>query len=281
MWNLKKIREDLPREYIFNQAFAQKINIATYEEELFNVLFGEDRVYELRADKFNYICTHENNFEQPNFKIYPTNDKLLENCSIVHFAALHPWQSGIKNEKFVLWWDVCKKTKYYHEILEECYVAAETYLSMYADCENSKWIEEINVLKRQIDLDEKKLSYIDRLFNTEAAARIKNNLSALSANKIAIYGAGRIALCLSVLLKEIGVEISFYIDKAYQGIFSGKPVIPPNQLRDHESDFGCIIISNSYHTEIMKMVKWETDKLVITIDELINNNYGSFKNAMD
>ena len=70
-------------------------------------------------------------FEQPNFHVYPDNETLKKNCAIVHYAALNPWQGGMKNEKFCFWWEMCKKTKYYHKLLEECYEESEQYLIRY------------------------------------------------------------------------------------------------------------------------------------------------------
>lgn len=69
MWNLKKIRKDFPPEYIFHQAWEHPINIATFEEELFNVVFGESGILQIPAETYNYICTHERMFERPNFHI--------------------------------------------------------------------------------------------------------------------------------------------------------------------------------------------------------------------
>lgn len=94
MWNLKKIREDYPAEYFFHQAWKYPINIATFEEELFNVVFGEDGILQIPAEIYNYICTHEKMSERPKFHIYADNKVLKKNCAIVHFAALNPWQGG-------------------------------------------------------------------------------------------------------------------------------------------------------------------------------------------
>ena len=48
IWNLKRIREKYPREYLFQMAFKHKIETSTFEEELFNVEFGENESRETK-----------------------------------------------------------------------------------------------------------------------------------------------------------------------------------------------------------------------------------------
>ena len=83
MWNLEAIRKSYPPYYLLKQACIQQIEVGTFEEELFNVVFGEDLIKEISTEKWNYVITHQDMFE------------------------------------FSLWWEYAKKTPFYFEFIEE------------------------------------------------------------------------------------------------------------------------------------------------------------------
>lgn len=157
LWNLNRIRQNYSRGYIFNEAWKRNIEVATFEEEVFNVLFGENDILAIEPQKWNYISTHDDSFERPCFHVYQSLKELKKNCRIIHFAALNPWQEGAKNKSFLLWWEYAKKTPFYYEILEKCYRNCERYV-----CNIQKKImnlEQLNhSLKIRSELDEKNLN---------------------------------------------------------------------------------------------------------------------------
>ena len=270
LWNLQKIREELPKEYIFKEAWNHPIDVATFEEELFNVLFGEDGILEVPAEKYNYICTHEDVFDIPNFKVYKSNEEVKENVSIVHYAALNPWQGGIKNDKFKIWWEVCKKTKYYHQILEETYEIVESYLKKRIAQEQDEAKCKINELTNKLELESKKLRYIDLLLEEDGRRKITERLRKLGWNRFVVYGASRIARCLANLFKDSEADILCYVDKNYQGIFLGKECVRIEQIKQYESLADCIIVSNPYYyDEIVSDVREHTELMILSVDDLL------------
>lgn len=255
MWNLEKIRKDFPREYIFNLAWKYPIKTATFEEELFNVEFGECGIKEIPADKWNYISTHATWFAEPRFVVYQNNEEILEKCAILHYAALNPWQGGVKNDSFKLWWKYAKQTPYYPEIIEECYWTSENF---------------IKNMHTAVDNQEKKLIYVDVLLDEKYRNQVVERLEERRIKKLMIYGAGRVAKCIHNILKETNIEVLCYIDKVYRGEFCGKETIDFPRIADYEQQADVILISNSYYyNEIVADLKPYTECEKITIDDLL------------
>lgn len=271
MWNLEAIRRDYPSEYIFKQAWKHPIDVATFEEELFNVVFGENDIREIPAEKYNYICTHEDMFEFPRFTSYGSNDELRKNCSIVHYAALNPWQAGKKNDKFLIWWDICKKTKYYQSILEESYCLSEKYIIQQEHDLRDDYENRITELNDNLSIESKKLYYVDVLLDEKYRSRVVERLRKLSCNKVVVYGAGRVARCLDNLFAGTEIDILCYIDKNYHGAFLGKRCVGLSDIDVYMREADCIIISNPYYIDkIIEDLKVNTDKMTLSIDELID-----------
>lgn len=149
LWNLKKWRSDFSQGHLLDLAIHSKIGEQTFEEELFNVWFGEDKILSVPAEKWDYITTHEQTFAHPNFYVYQNNEELKEKCRILHFAARNPWQAGVKNEKYHLWWDVAAKTPFYTEFLQESYEQAERLIARTIDDplalpEKERWCKDMD-----------------------------------------------------------------------------------------------------------------------------------------
>lgn len=270
LWNLESIREDFPREYIFQQAWEHPIDIATFEEELFNVVFGENGILEIPAEKYNYICTHEAVVSSPKFYVYQSNSDIRENCSIVHYAALNPWQGGEKNDKFQIWWEICKKTKYYQTILEISYEKSERYLIQYKRQVKEEFDRVASDYEHKLWLEREKLRYIGLLLEEENAQVICAKLKKALLCRVAIYGASKIAKILSGIFESHGIKTVCYIDKYYHGKFSGKNCLDLSELEKNKSDMDCIVISNAYYyDEITRDLKKYSDLPRVTIDELL------------
>lgn len=271
MWNLEAIRRDYPSEYIFKQAWEHPIDVATFEEELFNVVFGENGILEVPAENYNYICTHENMFEFPRFTLYGSNDELRTNCSIVHYAALNPWQAGKKNDKFLIWWDICKKTKYYQSILEESYCLSEKYIIQQEHDLRDDYENRITEVNDKLSVESKKLYYVDVLLDERYRNRVVERLRKLSCSKVIVYGAGRVARCLDNLFAGTEIDILCYIDKNYNGVFLGRQCVGLSDINAYMKEADCIIISNPYYIDkIIEDLKVNTDKMTLSIDELID-----------
>lgn len=248
MWNLAGIRKAYPEEYIFRQVWKQKIETATFEEELFNVEFGEDLIQEIPAEKWNYIVTHMNFFYNPKFEKYNSVEDVKRECSIVHYAAMNPWQDGTKSDMFRIWWEYARKTPYYTEILEESYIKAE----------------------RLAAKQEKILKYIDLMLNEYTAKKIIDNLEERKSHRIMIYGAGRVARCLNTILKESDIEVVGYIDKSYRGKFCGMYPVGLEAVKNFENEIDLIIVSLGYYYDAIKPeLESYTKCKIVSIDEII------------
>ncbi len=206
LWNLKRIREVYPKEYLFQMAFKHKIETSTFEEELFNVEFGEDNIFALDPLKWNYISTRINKFVKPNFKKYQSLEAIKSNCAIIHYAGMNPWEAGVKDESFFFWWDYAKETPYYKAFLEEQLIRTEAYLSdIYSDQE-----KEMDAQILSLMFHFKGTSDLKTFFNGEEEA-------------LYLWGAGQMGERFYQLLCSVNLQenLAGVIDEKKNGMFYG------------------------------------------------------------
>lgn len=267
LWNLKGIRDSYPPKYIFNQALELKIDVSTFEEEVFNVLFGEDKIKTVSPEKWNYIVTHLYKFAEPNFEVYKTNKEILKYCNIIHYAAQNPWHAGVKNETFKVWWDYAKKTPFYYEFLKEIYSLTEKELKELShEIENQKY--EMCNLWRQLNKQEELLHYVDILMNIGTKEKIVTYLKKNKFNHIILYGAGRIARCLYFLLDGTEIIVDDFADKNYHGPYCGKQALAPTEIDKHKSDL-ILVTTPYYYREILDELADKTSIEIRSIEDVV------------
>lgn len=267
LWNLKELRKSYPMNYIFNQALDLKIDTLTFEEEVFNVLFGEDQIKTVSPEKWNYIVTHIYNFDNPKFEIYKTNEEIIKNCRIVHYAGQNPWHAGVKNSTFDIWWKYAKKTQFYHEFLAELYPLTEKKLEELA----AKIINQDNKifgLEQQLNKQAELLHYVDVLMDRGTKKKIIAYLKRNGFNHIILYGAGRIARCLYILLLGTEIIIDDFADKNYQGPYCGKWALAPEELEKHNSDL-ILVTTPYYYKVILDELKDQTSIEIRSIEDVV------------
>lgn len=267
LWNLKEIRDNYPINYIFEQALRLKINVSTFEEEVFNVLFGENGIKSISPEKWNYIVTYIYNIDNAKFDIYTTNKKIKEKCNIVHYAGQNPWHAGVKNETFRIWWEYAKKTQFYYDFLMETYSLTEDKLKEYArKLEKSE--EKIHDLDWQMNKQAEILHYIDILMDIGAKRRIIAYLKKNNYIHIILYGAGRIARCLYILLTGTEIVIDNFIDKNYQGPYCGKIALSQDEVSKYSSDL-ILVTTPYYYTDILGELKCKTSIKIKNIEDIV------------
>lgn len=234
LYNLKKIRSELSERWLFDKGLEYKNSILapTFEEELINIEFGEKKILRLDPARWNYIPSLYSYDIRDDYMLYGSSEEIKEKCSIMHFAQLSPWNAGQKNDSFKVWWEYAKQTPYYVELLEENYWRAEEYVKSIPNATESA---------------EAKLRDIDYLLEEKRQEEFIGRLRADNIGRIIVYGAGRIARCIDIALRESEIEIVAYIDKTYRGKFCGKPEIGFEEICDHEADV--IIVSNGRYYE--------------------------------
>ncbi len=218
LWNLKRIREIYPRDYLFQMAFKYKIEISTFEEELFNIEFGEKDILALDPLKWDYISTRVNKFIKPNFKKYESLEELKSGCSIVHYAGLNPWEAGAKDKSFSLWWDYAKETPYYYAFLEEQLERTEAYIS-----KKSKDVDQ--------EIDVQTLSLLFRFKGTEDLKRLLNEEKAA----LYLWGMGEMGERFYKLLKSVNLQgkLVGVIDEKKSGMFHGLEIMKKTDVLEH------------------------------------------------
>lgn len=260
LWNLKEIREHYPTNYIFDQAQRLKIDTSTFEEEVFNVLFGEDKIKAVSPEKWNYIVTHIYQFGRPKFKIYKSNEEIIKNCNIIHYAGQNPWHVGAKNETFKIWWKYAKKTQFYKEFLAEIYFLTE------------KKFEEFEIkildLERNLNKQTELLHYIDMLMDIGAKEKMLDYFKRNNFRHIILYGAGRIARCLYILLDGTEIIIDDFADKNYHGPYCGKQSLTPDKVSKHNSDL-ILVTTPYYYKEILDDLIDKTSIEIRSIEDVI------------
>ena len=252
LYNLKKIREDLSQDWLFNKGkkYVNDILAPTFEEELINIEFGEHGILRIDPYKWNYIPSLYSYDIRDDYMIYGSNDEIKKNCTIMHFAQLSPWNQGVKNDAFKIWWEYAKQSDYYTELLEENYWRAEDYIKNIPNiAENA----------------ESKLRDIDFLLEDKRQRDFVENLKADQINRILVYGAGRIARCIDIALRDTDIDIVAYIDKTYRGMFCGKPEIGFEDIKKFDADV--IIVSNGiYFNDVIRDLDTYTDIPIRRLD---------------
>ena len=267
LWNLKEIRNSCPPNYIFDQALELKIDTLTFEEEVFNVLFGEDKIKDISPEKWNYIVTNIYNFDNPKFEIYKSNEEIVEKCNIIHYAGQNPWHAGVKNRTFQIWWEYAKKTQFYNEFIREIYLQTEEKLIKFAsEIENQNKL--ICGLEWKINKQDEILHYIDVLMDQGIKERMLAYLKKNGFNHIILYGAGRIARCLYILLDGTEIVIDDFADKNYQGPYCGKIALSPDEIDKYNSDL-ILVTTPYYYNEILGELTNKTSIEIKNIEDII------------
>ena len=268
MWNLAKIRQELPSHGIYKLAWKYHIETSTFEEELFNVEFGEKNIKSVPCEKYNYITTHIGFHENPRYKIYGTTEEIEDNCAIVHYAALNPWHAGVKNDSFKLWWKWAKESPFYAELSEEYRNICDNEIKIQYD----KIVDverQTQYLAYQCRLNDAKLILIDSIVGEKNHKHIIDELQRRGINECIIYGAGRIGGILSDTLSFYGIKVLYFIDKNFTGRFCNKEVVCIKAISSPRK-FEPIIISNPYHKEeILTELSPLSKGLILSLDELL------------
>lgn len=253
LWNLKKIREDYLREHVFTRA-VQYTNITKpqFEEEFFNAEFGEDLIKAV-APEWNYQSrVLRQNRANPKYPLYTTVEAMKENCGIIHYVDINPWQEGVKDVGYYIWWEYCKKTPYYMELLEKNYERTELLLAQ----------------------KEKTLSLMDKMNRQTTQKRIVDGLMKLGYQRIAIYGANRIAKQLDEILFGTQIAVDSFIDQSYftRIYFESKsraPVIDVKEIAGREQKVDAIVVSSEYfYEEAKSAIEKYSQTEVILINKL-------------
>ena len=228
LWNLDKIRNEYPYEYIFNSAKRhQDILKPQFEEELFNVEFGEFLIKPL-SEEWNYqsrvLVIKRNN---PKYCIYDTLEMLKENCNIIHYVDTNPWNFGVKDISYQFWWEYCKKTKFYYEILENVYFTTEK--NILSDDVLIKCIKDKKGMKKTI-------------FPKDVVE---------SKDNVILYGAGKIGkIFMNQNMNGRFCNIIDWVDNNYINI--GFPVNSPSDISNKEYDKVLIAIESQVIADEIK-----------------------------
>lgn len=263
LWNLKYFRENYAKEYIFKQARVQKIGTMAFEEELFNVLFGENKILKLDPFQWNYITTYED-ILRGKFRCHLKEGKeeLRKNHTIIHFLASNPWGSGFKNESYRLWWEYAEKTPYYHELCKEQIERTEFSQS-----------------KENLSLEYKALIF-EKLLRLKGTGKLKEMIEKREIRYLYLYGAGVMAELFYVTLcaDQAQEYIAGVYDKRKQGEFQGLPIEYPDAERflriERQTTDGrsIILVTPSYETDEIKeeLLRSAPEQAeVLTLEELL------------
>lgn len=266
MWNLDKIRKSYPPYYLLRQACIQQIEVGTFEEELFNVVFGENLIKEISAEKWNYIITHQDMFERPRFRKYQSVQEIKADCGIVHYAALNPWAEGAQCEKFSLWWEYAKKTPFYHGFTEEHLERQERYLAG-----KERLIEK---LENTLCAERKVIFIYDIIYRLKGSGKPAKYFRMYDGG-FYFYGAGMVADKFYDLLADEGTEgvIKGVFDQKKTGVFHGILVCSEVRtgIRSLDEHDWLIVTPTLTGEEIAEEIKEYADVNVILLPELLTN----------
>ena len=254
LWNLKKIRATYPKEYFFKKAITYtNILKPEFEEEFFNVEFGESKIKDLSV-KWNYqprVLHRPWILNKPNFEIYADNESIRANCGIIHYVTTNPWAAGIKDPGYSLWWDYCKKTPFFAELQEKVYIQTEKRLA-----------ESLRILE-----------YMDALNNEECMKGIRSYLFKNGINRVLILGAGSAGKMLAKKLMESEISVVAVCDISYfRQVDARKEMIVPiydyKDIGNFKAEYDAIIASGQFFYDALDE-KTKKQERIIHMDDLI------------
>lgn len=249
LWNLKKIREEYPYEYLLKCGENHTdIKKPQFDEELLNVEFGEHLIKPL-AYEWNYqsrvvLFNRQNTL----YKVYKSIDEIRRECGIIHYVDANPWVYSKRNFCYDIWWEYCAKTPFFTAI-QDIYHASITEFFY------------------QKDMTIKYLAILGHAYRMNIVVR---RIKLLGASNIVLYNVNRVTQLLYNTLHVRNVKVSSVIDDKENTFYDIKdcPVIKSNELT--ESDKGIVIVPNALHYEEAKNKLSKNKNLeVICIDEII------------
>ena len=259
MWNLEAIRKSYPPYYLLKQACIQQIEVGTFEEELFNVVFGEDLIKEISTEKWNYVITHQDMFERPRFRKYQSVQEIKVDCGIVHYAGLNPWAERAQGEKFSLWWEYAKKTPFYFEFIEEHLARKERLITK---------------LENTLCAERRVIFIYDIIYKLKGSGKPAKYFSMYDGD-FYFYGVGMVADKFYDLLADEGLEsvIKGVFDQKKTGVFHGIPIcaevrVGIGSLEEHD---WLVVTPTLTGEEIAEEMKGYADVNVILLPELLTN----------
>ncbi len=258
MWNLNMIREAYPSRYLLQQAYKQKIEISTSDEELFNILFGENLIKEISAEKWNYIVTHMDCFEEPEFEQYGSIGDMESHCTIVHYAGRNPWLDDASSGNVALWWKYARKTPFYED-----FITNEKLLRS-----EKKLVESEASLKAERIV----ISIYDVAYHLKGSHKLAEYFNHAGVSCY-LYGAGIIAEKFYDLLKHEAVEnvIKGVVDRNKRGEFHGIHIYKQmDEVIDDLRESDVVIITPSRDGELIaeavrRQVKGKAEVVLIKL----------------
>lgn len=196
VWNVKMLRETYCFDDFMNAADELGFDLQYADQEILNYLLY-DKVVFCDGSKFNYVSRGSEK----------ADDLLEGEAVILHYAGCNPWQNGLKNDLYRIWWDYAKKTPYYQELLEE---------NLWRELDFSD--ERNEEILRHMESRE----VYEYAFLLKGTGRIKTALDS-EQRRLGIYGTGTMGEVLYELLSIDGVwdRISFVADKNWSDDFHG------------------------------------------------------------
>ena len=253
--NIEHLRNDYKKWFLLEEAAKMKLEFPTYEQEVFNILFGENLVKEFSALEWNYCVSAIGQFKKPKFREIKDARELKATSSIIHFAGSNPWGVALKNPLYTIWWEWASKTPYYKEILKETYLSVECELQEYR----------------------KRIHYIDYIMIDSYKRVIKTNIERLSISKVVLFGAGRIGKCLELVLEELGVEVMGFCDSKGVGTGYVNETTTIDKIDSLYPEATHVIVStNDLFLQMGDILQSTSKKYIINIDELLELEWNVF-----
>ena len=188
LWNVDRLREEYSFERFMDAAGELGFDLQYADQEILNYLLY-DKIFYCDGDKYNYIVRGE----------VQQLDLSSDEAIIMHYAGCNPWQDGLKNDLYRIWWEYAKKTPFYLELLEE-------------NLWREMGIGEKKNAETLRDMESREI--YEYSFLLKGSTRVKKELEK-NHEKIGIYGTGVMGETLYRLLESDGVwkKISVVADK--------------------------------------------------------------------
>ena len=229
-------------------ALDQDVINACYRDELFVCTDMYYNYIPVEADKA--ISNNENN-------------EKIGNAVFLHFAVIKPWNEYVKQHHHDIWFRYADQLddalEFTHEVIKHMGDHISKEKRRFQECitEKNSYIYKMDIL----------YWIYDKFFSACVDGTFKNNIESLRANRIAVYGYGKLGKQLRNYLNSCGIEIDCFIENNERN--NEEIHIKSADNLSNDDYWDVIIVTPIYdYQNIENMIK-EHCKRVISIEKLV------------
>lgn len=252
--DLNKAHGKISASKMFDKYMERKL--WALDQDVINACY-RDELYVCTDMYFNYIPAEADKAISDNEK----NEK-VDNATFLHFAVIKPWNEYVGQHHHEIWFKYLNQLDDAQELSLEVIKHMGNYISREKE-KFQKITDEKNSYIYKMDI---LYSVYDRFFSSCMDGRLKKNIKTLNAEKIAIYGYGKLGRQLLNYLQNNDIEVDCFIEK--NGRTTESILIKGTDDLSSNDYWDAIVVTPVYDYKNIEKVLNKHCKRVISLEEL-------------